>query len=491
MWAAVVLLAGTWPAGAEEASGPSNSAAAFDTFSILAQSQMSTGYLYAVGDEEEHVAAAKAAVDKPENVLAIASAFQRGTAAAYTYGATVGGGENGGAGGAGIAPEPPPGEAVGQYPSSPGEMTWEGPLTAGAKGPVLDGRAHAKGTDTPNGKADFTVTHFDAAGALTVDQATSSSRGEAVPTGLEGESASVLQGVTIGGVLKINSLVSRAYGLIPAAPGDTKAVGYTVVEGATVNGTPVQIDNTGIRVSDQAQGTAQKTQFDEQLAKALAGANIEDIRLAQAKIVTGDNGKVLVDAGSLVVRYRDKQLAAANPQGFAGGGFAVGGAMLSLEGQRAQGDTGSASSGAETPLSETGPPSPAAAEPGTSTPAMTTGGTDRLSLPSTKASDDPGRWTAVATEAMTGRGLSAAEPDAGGSPLSETAAAEPPSGLTAEVTPETGTAPQVLRSGRLLTQPAVTTGTPVRESDWLGALYLGLVAVPLLVLVAFRLARSS
>ena len=84
MWAAAVLLAGTGPATAEEPAGTSSPAAAFDSFSILAQSQMSAGYLYAVGDEDEHFAAAKAAVDKPENVLAIAAAIQRGTAAGYT-----------------------------------------------------------------------------------------------------------------------------------------------------------------------------------------------------------------------------------------------------------------------------------------------------------------------------------------------------------------------------------------------------------------------
>jgi hypothetical protein len=356
-------------------------------------------------------------------------------------------------------------------------------LTAGAKGPVLDGRAHAKGTDTPSGTADFKVTHFAVPEVLTVNQAVSSSRGEPVDAGLEGESASLLQGVTIGGVLEIDSLASRAYGLIPAARGDTKAIGHTVVEGATVNGTPVQIDNTGIRVSDQAQGTAQKTQLDDQLAKALAGANIEDVRLAQAKIVPGEGGKVLVDAGSLVVRYRDKQLAAANPQGFAGGGFAVGGAMLSLEAQRVQGDTGSASSAAETPPSETGPASPAQADPGTSTPAMTAGGGEPRSLPPADTSEDPGQWAAATTAAL----------DFGSSPLSETVATDPgsTSGFTAAVTPEAPTGPHEGPAGVLLARSAVTTGTAVGESDWVGAVYLGLVAVPLLVLVAFRLARSS
>jgi hypothetical protein len=138
--AAMALLGSQGLAGAEEPTG-ATPASAFDTFSILGQSQVATTWLYAVGDEDEHIAGAKVAVDKPENVAAIAAAFQRGTAAGYTYGATVGGGSNAGAGGKGIAPEPPPGEADGQYPSSPDQMTWEGSLTSGAKGPVIDGRA--------------------------------------------------------------------------------------------------------------------------------------------------------------------------------------------------------------------------------------------------------------------------------------------------------------------------------------------------------------
>src|SRR5437870_4177582 len=121
---AVALLGSQGLAGAEEPSESSTPTSAFATFSILGQSQVATTWLYAVGEEEEHIGGAKAAVDKPENVLAIAAAFQRGTAAGYTYGATVGGGSNAGAGGRGIAPEPPPGEADGQFPSSPAEQTW-------------------------------------------------------------------------------------------------------------------------------------------------------------------------------------------------------------------------------------------------------------------------------------------------------------------------------------------------------------------------------
>jgi hypothetical protein len=332
--AAIALLGSQGLAGAEEPTGGATAASAFDSFSILGQSQVATSWLYAVGDEDEHVAGSRVAVDKPENVAAIAAAFQRGTAAGYTYGATVGGGSNAGAGGKGIAPEPPPGEADGQYPSSPDQMTWEGTLTSGAKGPVIDGRAHAKATGAPSGEATFILQHLDVPGQLTVEHAATASRGAPTADGLQGESTSVLRGITIGKTIKIDSLISTTYALLPAASGEIKAVGRTVVQGASVNGTPVEIGDTGIRVSDQGQGTAQKAQLDEQLTKDLASANIEDIRLARAT-TTKDEGKVLIDAPALVIKWRDKTIAANNPQGFSGGGFSLGGAMLSLEGVRA------------------------------------------------------------------------------------------------------------------------------------------------------------
>jgi|SRR5581483_2805107 len=353
--AAVALVAWSGTAGADEpGDSPAPPAAAFATFSVFGQSQVATTWLYAVGDEDEHIGGAKVAVDKPENVAALAAAFQRGTAAGYTYGATVGGGQNAGAGGRGIAPEPPPGEADGQFPSSPAEQTWEGGLTSGAKGPVVDGRAHAKATGAPSGEAQFILQHLDIPGQLTVDHAVTVSHGAPTADGLVGESSSVIRGITIAKTIKIDSLISTTYALLPATAGDTKAIGRTVVQGATVNGTAVEIGDTGIRASDQGQGTAQKAQLDEQLSKSLAAANIEDIRVARAAVTRGDGGKVAIDAPALVIKYRDPKMAGSNPQGFAGGGLAIGGATLSVEGQRAAaaGDSG----GTEQPVTQGGSP---------------------------------------------------------------------------------------------------------------------------------------
>src|SRR5205085_9593782 len=123
------------------------------------------------------------------------------------------------------------------YPAEPQEATVEGPVTAGAKGPVVDGRFSAKATDTPTGRADSAVSNLDVPGQLHVDHAVVSSHTEPAEGGIGAESVSVLYGVTVG-PLHIETMVSRAYGFVSAAPGQPRAIATTVVDGTTVNGTP-------------------------------------------------------------------------------------------------------------------------------------------------------------------------------------------------------------------------------------------------------------
>ncbi|HEY4409739.1 MAG TPA: hypothetical protein VGO87_07640, partial [Acidimicrobiia bacterium] len=56
--AAVALLAVPAGAGADEPAGATTPAAAFATFSVFGQSQVATTWLYAVGDEDEHIGGA-------------------------------------------------------------------------------------------------------------------------------------------------------------------------------------------------------------------------------------------------------------------------------------------------------------------------------------------------------------------------------------------------------------------------------------------------
>lgn len=332
---AALLCLGAVPALGDESSPAANSDA-FESFDIYAQAQAARGTLFAVGGvegETQRLAGAKVEVTKPASVYAVAAAFQRGLAAGYTYGAVLG---RSAAGGKGIAPEPPPGESIALYPSEPREMTWEGPLTGAGKGSVIDGRSYAKASEVPAGRSGITMQHIDT-GQLVIDHAVTASRGEPTADGLEVEAASTLEGITIGSVLKIDRVVSRAFGLVPATSGDPKGAGTTVVTGARVNGVPVEITNTGIVVSDQQpQGGDQKTQMVKQVSDALSKANIKDVRLDETSVKPGSDGKsIQVTAAMLRIAYINEDLGSSNPQGFRGAGTELGGAAIEVAAQRA------------------------------------------------------------------------------------------------------------------------------------------------------------
>ncbi|HZQ78616.1 MAG TPA: hypothetical protein VFE55_14875 [Acidimicrobiia bacterium] len=323
---------GALPAHADDSAFNSD---AFESFDVYAQAQAARGTMFAVGGvegESERLVGAKVEVSKPASVYAIAAAFQRGLAAGYTYGAVLG---RSAAGGKGIAPEPPPGESIALYPSEPREMTWEGPLTSGAKGSVIDGRSYAKALDVPAGRSGISLQHIDA-GQLVIDHAVTASRGEPTAEGLQVEATSTVEGIAIGTALKIDRLVSRAYALIPATSGDAKGEGSTVITGARVNGVPVEITSGGIVVADQKQGGDQKSQAVKQVSESLAKANIKDVRLDETTVKPGDGGKeVEVTAAVLRVSYINEEFGASNPQGFRGGGMELGGATIDVAAQRA------------------------------------------------------------------------------------------------------------------------------------------------------------
>ena len=358
---AALLGLGALPALGDES--PALTSDAFESFDVYAQAQAARGTMFAVGGvdgESERLVGAKVEVSKPASVYAVAAAFQRGLAAGYTYGAVLG---RSAAGGAGIAPEPPPGEAIALYPSEPREMTWEGPLTAGAKGSVIDGRSYAKALDAPAGRSGIALQHIDA-GQLVIDHAVTASRGEPTADGLQVEATSTVEGITIGGTaVKIDRVVSRAYGLMPAGSGDPKGEGSTIVTGARVNGVPVEITSGGVVVADQKpQGGDQKSQAVKQVSESLAKANIKDIRLDETSLKPGDDGKsITVTAAVLRVSYINEEFGASNPQGFRGGGMELGGATIEVAAQRAgqsapAGDAGSDVAPGSAKSADTAPP---------------------------------------------------------------------------------------------------------------------------------------
>jgi len=301
---------------------------AVDSF---AQGQVATGYLYAVGDEESRLFGALATLNgPPAGSQAIAAFFQRGKGGTYVYDFLGGGGP----GHPGALPDPPPGEADGYFPASPRESTFAGPIsTAGGGGQAADSRFYAKATPTPSSIAQAAATNYGMAGSFSLEWASITSHTEPSPKGVVAESTSVLHGLTIG-PLRIESLVSHTVGLLSAKDKPSGTTG-TVVTGATVNDTPVQITDQGVVVATSTTPGAQ-----QQVNSAFASAGYGGVALLPSSVGTDEDGTFHLVSGALKMIYRNDDLGANNPQGFAGGGFSMGGSEVKLLGHSLDGAGG-------------------------------------------------------------------------------------------------------------------------------------------------------
>jgi hypothetical protein len=302
---------------------------------------------------------------------------------------------------------------------------------------VVDGRFYAKATDTPTGRSDSAVSNLEVPDQLKINQAVVSSHTEPVEGGIAAESVSVLYGITVG-PLQIETMVSRAYGFVPAAPGEPKGVATTVIDGATVNGTPVKVTEKGVVVGDQAAPGAQ-----DQVNAALAQAGYSDVRLVPSSATPGEgNESVNAVTGTLRVVHRDDKMAQ-QFQGFAGGGFAVGGAEVRVVGHRCT----SACPGAESSSGDAGGVSletpPPVETP--STPPAGSAPPNGSSSASGGYSSDAGTAGAAATstglgsQSSTGAGSSAALGGSAGSAY-QSATSSPSSSTTTAATPPSAAA---------------------------------------------------
>lgn len=434
------------PVGAEEAGGAGDAAGGggnvpgFATVATHAQGQAATGYFFNVGNEENRLVGALSAIaTPPASSTNVAALVQRGVVASFIYGMAGGGGP----GKAGALPDPPPGEAAAYFPAEPQEATFQGPVTTGANGPVVDGRFYAKATDAPTGRADSAVSNLEVPDQLKINQAVVSSHTEPVEGGIAAESVSVLYGITLG-PLQIETMVSRAYGFVPAAPGEPKAVATTVVDGATVNGTPVKVTEKGVVVGDQAGPVAQ-----EQVNKALAEGGYSDVRLVPSSASPGEgNESVTAVTGTLRVVHRDDKMAQ-QFQGFAGGGFAVGGAEVRVTGRRCTSDC----PGATGAIGELAPSLPVTEPAAPPAEAASAGSSPSDTATAAGTTVDAGLASTVGSET----GASAASSPAS-SYLSGSGSAS--SNSTTAVTPPSTSASLGLRTGTVGTSTAGQAGSP-------------------------------
>ena len=456
----------------------------FGSFQTRAQGQVAevTGFLNAFREDNRIVGAVTEINGPPANSRNIAAFFQRGEGATFIYGVIGGPG-----GGRGTLPDPPPGEASAFYPSEPYEMTFQGPVTAGAQGQVLDGRFYAQATETPTGRAEAMVTKVVQEGSFVVEQATVVSHTEPVEGGVASESVSVLHQVAAGPLL-IQSLVSRAQAFVPAAGGEPKGIASTVVEGATVNGTPVQITDQGIVVGENANPLEQ-----QQVNKAMADAGFPQVRLLPSTAEPGDDGSsVLADAGAVEFVKQDEAFGASNPQGFSGGGFSLGGATAIVAGVRCAPDCPKESGLEglpEDPLPEDG-----------SLPVDGSSSYDSTSSDASFTSDSTSTEEFTGGEILTTDTSGSAGYDsgyAGSSSLGDEGPALDYSSSTAVTPPDLTTGPsgsqQAAGSVPVQQQQATLAASAAlgpEEATWVRDLYLAIGVMALVLFVGQRLARA-
>jgi hypothetical protein len=319
----------------------------FGSFDTHAQAQIATltGFLNAFREDNSLVGTVSEINGPPANSRNIAAFFERGRGATFVYGVI------GGPGGArGTLPDPPPGEANAYFPTDPPEMTWSGPVTGAGFPQVVDSRFHAKATADPTGRADGAVTALSDPGYFTAGQAAAVSHTEPVEGGVAAEAVSIVHQLQVGPLL-IQNIVSRAYAFVPTN-GDPKGIATTVIDGAKVGDTPVQITDKGIVVADKTNPLGQ-----EQVNKAMRDAGYPEVQLLPSIAKPGDDGaSVSSTAGTLEFVKQDEKFGASNPQGFSGGGFSIGGAAAVISTHRCSpacgggsgGDSGSLNSGSST-----------------------------------------------------------------------------------------------------------------------------------------------
>jgi hypothetical protein len=461
----------------------------FQGFDTHAQSQVVTltGYLNAFREDNSLVGAVSEVNGPPVSSRNITALVQRGRGATFVYGVLGGQG-----GGRGTLPDPPPGEANAFYPAGPFDTTWTGPVTGLGVPQVVDSRFHAVATETPTGRTEGAVTALNNPGYFTVGQAAVVAHTEPAEGGVAAESVSVIQQFEAGPVL-IQNIVSRAYAFVPVI-GDPKGIATTVVEGATVAGTPVQITDKGVIVADNQNPLQQ-----EQVNKALADGGFEQVRLLPSVAQPGEDGSsVNTAAGTLEFVKKDEAFGASNPQGFSGGGFSVGGADAFVNTRRCAGSCGGGDSAGSEVSS------------GDSSGGTLPGGTSSASEASSGGSTDGGAgdpgYDASSTTLSTdtsGVGLGAGTTtslDTGGGLSSTGGTSGPGASSTTAVTPPglggtggggTESAAGINAGGVQVRQQAVAyTELGPKSAEWLRDLYLMAGLALGIIFVGQRLARA-
>ena len=481
---------------AEAGGGGADGFHGFAGFDTHAQGQVATltGFLNAFREDNSLVGALSEINGPPANSRNIAAFFQRGKGATFVYGVI------GGPGGArGTLPDPPPGEANAFYPTDdpPYEMTWSGPITGAGIPQVVDSRFHAKASDVPTGRAEGAITALTDPGYFSIGQATVVSHTEPAEGGVLAESVSVVHQLQVGPLL-VQNIVSRAYAFVPTS-GDPKGIATTVIDGAKVGDTPVQITDKGIVVADKTNPLQQ-----DQVNKKMAESGYPEVQLIPSVAKVGDDGSsVTATTGTLSFVKQDEKFGASNPQGFSGGGFSIGGAEAVVSTRRCSTECGGGGSSSDIVGGGTdNAPLPGGSSSSESTPPS---GSDSQSYDTTPSAStaagttDSGGYGASSASTLTtdssGAGLGGSTNLSTGSSGSGLSTATGNSGSTTAVTPSNEQAAPAVSTpgaGVAVQQQAAVAYTELgpKSAEWLRDLYLMAALALGIIFVGQRLARA-
>lgn len=487
---------------AEAGGGGGNGFHGFAQFDTHAQGQLVTltGFLNAFREDNSIVGGVSEINGPPGSSRNITAMFFRGKGATFVYGVLGGQG-----GGRGTLPDPPPGEANAYYPTDPPEMTWSGPITGLGLPQVVDSRFYAKATETPTGRTEAAVTALSSPNFFKVGQATVVSHTEPADGGVVAEAVSVLLQVEVG-PLTIQKVVSRAYAFVPTS-GEPKGIATTVVEGAKVGETPVQVTDKGLVVTDKTNPLGQ-----EAVNKAMADAGFPQTRLLPSVAKAGEDGSsVNVTAGTLEFIKHDEAFGASNPQGFSGGGFSIGGAEAYVNTRRCSPDCGGGDSssavGGETPSLDAASPSSSSSSseiPSQTTAESTDAGAYGADSSATFTTDTSGAGLSSSGSDLSASGnLSSGGLDSSGglsyggsgSTSGSTTAVTPPDTTSGAGTGGSGidvSAGGQVAAGAPLQQQSVAayTGLDRKSAEWMRDLYLMAGLALGIIFVGQRLARA-
>lgn len=245
-------------------------------------------------------------------------------------------------------------------PGNPAEARCGGGGTLPAGLPVEAGSGHTitvGNEDDPTtlrSESSTKATGIGGAGTpapITAASAASAAQSMAVDDRMTAAGSTAVDDIDVGGVLAIRSVRSSVSGALSGTPGGAAAETDLVVEGASVGGQPVEIDETGVHAAGQPVSSIPGLDQQDQVNEALSAAGIRiTVAPGPQPVISDDGTEMRASSGSLRIEFDN----------FAAGvltRFDIGGVEVVMQASRFD----VVEEGPDTPATDSAAPSDAAA----------------------------------------------------------------------------------------------------------------------------------